>query len=162
MTEKRFNEEVMPMHAAMYRVAMALLSDHDEAQDALQDVMVRLWLNRKSMGKMQSVSGYCINAIRNECITRITRARPTESIGNVGQSVSDGNPLLDVASKDMEAFMREAIENLPPAQGEVIKLSAFSGLSNSEMADLIGIPEVNVRMLLSRGRKKLKSLFSKL
>lgn len=161
MTEQRFSEEILPLHAAMYRMAVAMLGSSDEAADAVQDVIVKLWINRRALGSVDSVSGYCMVAMRNECASRLTRTRPALPLeAAIGCSKGD-NPESSLENRDSLAYLRRAIESMPQTQARVMQLSAFAGLSNPEIAQALGISEVNVRSLLSRGRKKLRLLFSK-
>ena len=61
----------------------------------------------------------------------------------------------------MSGRVGKAMNRLPADQRNVFKLSAFGGLSNVEIADMLGITQGNVRVLLSRARNKIKELFSK-
>lgn len=51
---------------------------------------------------------------------------------------------------------------MPPAQKEILRLSIFEDLSAKEISEITGVSGTNVRQLLSRGRKKIKEIYSKL
>ncbi len=63
--------------------------------------------------------------------------------------------------RDQRQRIKNLIDSLPPGQRDVLRLSAFGGLDNSEIAEVTGMSESNVRQLLSRGRKRLRELFNK-
>lgn len=162
MTEKRFNDEILPLHADMFRVAVAILGNRDEAQDVVQDIMVKIWANRQNLGKVGSFKAYCYSMVRNEFVTRISGRAVTEPVEALAGCGSASTPHDLIESRESLHYMQKAIDGLPPAQSEVMKLSAYAGLSNSDIAEATGQSEANVRVMLSRGRKKLKSLFSKI
>lgn len=161
MTERRFNDEIIPMHAAMYRVAVAILGSADDAADVVQDIMVRLWNNRNSLDSVSSLGGYAINAVRNECVTRMTRTQPSAPIDSVAERCSDDDQQAAMERRESLRIVAGAIQTMPDTQRQVMELSAFGAFSSQEIAEATGLTEVNVRALLSRGRKKLKQLFSK-
>lgn len=161
MTERRFNDEIIPMHAAMYRVAVAILGSADDAADVVQDIMVRLWNNRNSLDSVSSLGGYAINAVRNECVTRMTRTQPSAPIDFVAEKCSDDDQQAAMERRESLRIVAGAIQTMPDTQRQVMELSAFGAFSSQEIAEATGLTEVNVRALLSRGRKKLKQLFSK-
>ena len=67
-----------------------------------------------------------------------------------------------VDDADAIARLSNVIDRLPASQAEVMRLSAFGGLSNDEIAQATGLDNQNVRALLSRGRRKIKEMFIKL
>ncbi len=161
MTERRFNNEIIPMHAAMYRVAVAILGSADDTADVVQDIMVRLWNNRHALDSVSSLSGYAINAVRNECVTRMNRTQQCAGIDSLFGQRADDDQHSAMERRESLRIVTGAIEAMPDTQRRVMELSAFGALSNSEIAEATGLTEVNVRAILSRGRKKLKQLLSK-
>jgi len=149
------------MHAAMYRVAVAILGSADDAADVVQDIMVRLWNNRHALDYVSSLSGYAINAVRNECVTRMNRTQQCAGIDSLFGPRADDDQHSAMERRESLRIVTGAIEAMPDTQRRVMELSAFGALSNSEIAEATGLTEVNVRAILSRGRKKLKQLFSK-
>ncbi len=163
MTEKRFNDEILPLHADMFRVAAAILGNRDEAQDVVQDMMVKIWANRHKLDKVGSFKAYCYTMVRNECVRRCSGVGAmTETEEALAVQSSDNTPHDIVESRDSLRYLKQAIDEMPLVQSEVMKLSVYAGMSTSDIAAATGQSEANVRTILSRGRKKLKSLFSKI
>ena len=162
MTETRFNEDVLPLYADMFRVAVALLGNREEAQDVVQNAMVKLWTIKDKLDEVRSLKAYCYGTVRNACLTRISQARATEPVEGLMIEADGSTPHRIVEARDSLRILKQAIDTMPPEQSEVMKLSAYAGMSNPEIADLTGLSETNVRAILSRGRKKLKLLFSKI
>lgn len=162
MTETRFNEEILPLHADMFRAAVALLGSREEAQDIVQEAMVKLWSGRERLDEVKCMKAYCYGMVRNACITYLSRKNTTEPVEALSAVKGDESPHHIVEVRDSLRILRQAINAMPPEQSEVMKLSAYAGMSNSEIAELTGLSNTNVRTILSRGRKKLKILFSKI
>ncbi|MDE6048105.1 MAG: sigma-70 family RNA polymerase sigma factor [Paramuribaculum sp.] len=162
MTETRFNEEILPLHADMFRVAVSLLGNREEAQDVVQNAMVKLWTIKEKLEGVRSLKAYCYGMVRNACLTRISQMRSTEPVDDMTIEADRSTPHKIVEARDSLRILKKAIDTMPAEQSEVMKLSAYAGMSNSEIAELTGLSDTNVRALLSRGRKKLKILFSKI
>lgn len=160
MTPEQFNDDILPMHAPMYRVAFSLLKDSDAAADAVQDCMLRLWSRRDSFDSITEIRPYCLMTIRNHCLTVLKQNHMFESIDQASNIASDTNACSDLEHRQSMAMLDSAIDSMPEHHREVLKLSTYGGCSNSEIATLTGLTEVNVRAILSRGRKKLRLLFS--
>lgn len=162
MTETRFYDEILPLHSDMFRVAVVLLGNRDEAQDIVQDTMVTLWTVKDKLADVRSLKAYCYGMVRNACLTQLTRRKATESVESIASEDDGITPHQIVQARDSLHFLQQAIDAMPTQQSEVMKLSAYAGMSNSEIAELTGLSDTNVRAILSRGRKKLKTLFSKI
>ena len=142
-------------------MAYAVLGNRDEAADAVQDAMVRLWSVRDSMPEISNRRNYCIGAARNASLRLIERRKEYAPLAAIADMADQPEAEERLEAGDMTAFVSRAFDSMPPTQGEVMRLSSLSGLSNTEIAEATGLTLDNVRVILSRGRKKLKTLFSK-
>lgn len=129
------------MHAAMYRVAVAILGSADDAADVVQDIMVRLWNNRHALDSVSSLSGYAINAVRNECVTRMNRTQQCAGIDSLFGPRADDDQHSAMERRESLRIVTGAIEAMPDTQRRVMELSAFGALSNSEIAEATGLTE---------------------
>lgn len=162
MTPEQFKSIVLPMYKPMYRMACILLGDADDAADAVQDTMLKLWNARYRLDDRSNVQAYCISALRNLCMTRIQCHRPAAPLEESDGDISTSGPEERMIDSEHLEIITLALRTLPEKQRDVVELRAFGGLSNDEIAEVTGISPVNVRSLLSRGRKRLRTLFSKL
>ncbi len=95
--------------------------------------------------------------MRRQALTFLQKARYSEELTeNVG-TVSD-NGIDSLEYRERLSEVNRIIATLPKNQQDVIRLSSFGGCSNDEIAGITGLSDTNVRALLSRGRKKIKSL----
>lgn len=147
----------MPLYPQLFTVATAILGNNsDDAADAVQDTMVKLWNTGDALSDIRQPQAYAISVLRTTVIDMLRRRHPVDTLD---ESIS----ITEIPASDTEsaAFLEHIISNLPASQQEVIKLSAFAGMSSHEIAQATGLTDGNVRQLLSRGRKKIKELYYK-
>ncbi len=152
--EETYRQRFLPLYPRLYSAAYALLANQDDAADAVQDTMVKLWNRRDMLITVESPLGFSLTMLRNTALDMIRGRKPSEQ------------PNVDLADRipdepDSEAFIRRAIASLPNAQREVVTLSAFGQLSGSEIAAATGQSADNVRQLLCRARRKLREIYNK-
>ncbi len=156
--EDIFTTLYVPQYKRLFSVAAAILGNRDEAADAVQDTMVRIWNNRATLPSIKSPEAYALTALRSTAIDIIRRRHPAVEIESVRDLAEHDTP-RDV---DTSEILSRIIDTLPSAQQEVIRLNAFDDRSPAEIAQLTGHSPENVRQLLSRGRRKIKELYLKL
>ena len=156
MTTKQFTDIYLTLGGLLYKVAFYLLESRADAEDAVQDLYIRLWNSRDSLENVRNPKSYCVTMMKNLCIDRIRKAsyRPPAQL--------DEN-LPDTMAADSEAIGKEtarriakAISELPEGQRKVLQMRVSDELSNEEIAAKTGMSNLTVRVLLSQARKKLK------
>lgn len=162
-----FSQRIMPHSRRMFAVAYRYMQQPEEAEDVLQDVMLKLWQIRLQLPPDPKLLPYLLSMVRNLCIDRL-RARHTINnnmeISNIAElDIGDSPADIDdrVEEKDRLRHMLGLIAQLPPDQQEVLRLKAFDDLSTEEIAEKMNIKPETVRQHLSRGRKKLRELAQK-
>ena len=150
----------MPCHKAMYRVAYMILENDDDASDAVQTAMIRIWEHRDSLSEISNPEAYCITAARSAAIDMTRSRRPVNQLSDACNLVA-----CDSADERLEkgqelSAVECIIRQLPENQQRVLSLSAFSECSNAEISLITGLSDANVRTLLSRARTKLRILYS--
>ena len=164
MTERQFNTLTGPLHRKMYACAMMLLRDEDEAADCVQDALIRLWESRSRLAEIEKPEAYCLTAVKRQALDAIRRrGRMQESNVDISNIDLPGSltPHDEAVARDDLRLACRLIGQLAPRQREVVELSALSGYDNAEIAAATGISDENIRVLLSRGRSRLRELFRK-
>ena len=155
MTEKEFKETVLPHHAMMMAEAMRLLKNRDEALDCLQDAVTSLWKSRRELAKVGNIKAYCIRSVTNRALGMIRQRRNTSSEYS-NDLPSDVTPASAVERRENAAILRKAIKLLPENERKVVLMKAINGMSGDEIAEATGFTATNVRVLLHRGRNRIK------
>ena len=79
MNSERFQNEWLSLAGDFYRVAFYILEDAAEAEDAVQELFLKLWSGRDALDGIRSAKGYGIRVLRNLCLDRIRRSRKMET-----------------------------------------------------------------------------------
>lgn len=164
MDELQFKGLIMPLHKTLYAFALSILHDEHDAADCLQDTFTRLWENRHRLADVGNVRAYAIVTVKNIALTMAAhRSHQGMSLDDEPPDIPDSSPTPHeaLANRDSLHTMQSMLGQLPENQRKVVLLSGVAGLSNSEIGKATGLSDENVRVLLSRGRKKLRNLFSK-
>lgn len=160
MNAESFKDLMVSLRDMMFRVALAIMGNEDDALDAIQDTIVRLWDNRKLLSDADNRAAYCIGALRKQCLSALRSRRPTVAL-NCEMPLSDNlETVRSLESRDTLLSLRRIINELPHDQKRVVELTVFSQCSTVEIVEITGLSNQNVRTLLSRGRRKIKELFT--
>lgn len=161
MNATGFKEKYIPYHQKMYRVALRLLQDTQDAEDMVQDAYIKLWNKRNELNHIENEESYCIVILRNLCLDflKSKNKNPVESTDNI--ILTDKNIAInDIENQETINHIEILIAQLPEQQQKIIRLRHFEDYSNEEIEQIMGLTNVNVRVLLSRARKKIKELFN--
>lgn len=159
MNATEFQQRIVVMHAGLFRAAVAILGNCDDAADAVQDTMVKLWQNSSVLDTLTNVQAYAFATLRNQAldVQRRRSAHPAVDLNAVADPPAD-EPL---PSSDLEVIA-QIVEELPDNYRHVIRMSIYQNLSTAEIASATGLSNDNVRQILSRSRKKIKQRYQKL
>ena len=157
MTEAEFHKEYLSLAETLYRVAFYMLESEAEAEDAVQEVFLKLWDTRDALDGIRNAKAYALTLLKNLCLDRIRRAR---HLSYPEQLPEPEVPHLQ--DDEMDARMRldkvlEAVKALPERQREILLLRTVQGLSYEEIAERTGMNYLTLRVLLSRARTTIKS-----
>lgn len=156
-----FSQRVMPHSRKMFAVAYHYLQRSDEAEDVVQDVMVKLWQMREKLPPGDQLLPFLLTVTKNLCIDRLRSRQDHVDFDDNVNADTDFDVDFDedrLENKDRLRQTLRLMKELPPDQEKVLKLKVFEELENEQIAQLMNIKEDNVRQLLSRARRKLKEL----
>jgi RNA polymerase sigma-70 factor (ECF subfamily) len=158
MSLEVFTQRILPMKDKLFRFALRLLQDVQEAEDAVQDVMVRIWSKKEEWGQWQSLEAYCMTATRNSCLDRLRKKRllHVQEEKALQISSSEKDPYEKIMGKETLDTIRKCIEALPENQQLVIQLREIEGFSYNEIAEVLSMSLEQVKVNLFRGRNAIK------
>lgn len=157
MTEKRFHRDYLSLAETLYRVAFYLLESEAEAEDAVQELYLKLWGMRDRLDEVQLPKAYSIRLLKNLCLDRIRAARHLRFPATLPEpeAVPPQDDALD-ARRRLDQVLA-GIKSLPDRQREILLLRTMEGLSYTEIAHRTGMAPPTLRVLLARARKTLKN-----
>ncbi|MBT3242541.1 MAG: RNA polymerase sigma factor [Bacteroidetes bacterium] len=165
MTAKEFNTKVVPLSDKLFRYAYRFLSDADQSKDAVQDVFVKLWNQRDKLANIESIEAFAVRVTRNQCLDMIkTRHTVSMDVNDYFKDrISDeSNPEMELYKSDSMKKLISIINKLSEPHRTVIQMRDVEGYSNEEVGDVLGLSEGNIRVVLSRARKKVRESLEKL
>lgn len=147
----------LTLSGRFYRIAYYILDSQEDAEDAVQELYLRIFSGSKNMMDVRNPVAYGTTLLRNICIDRIRRrnAVRTEEIQEYIVSDTSG-PDETSACRDALKFLLQEMDKLPEKQSRALKMRAFEGLEYQEIAKRMRLSQVNVRVLISIARKQLK------
>lgn len=171
MTERQaFEDRVMPHLDAAYNLARWLLRSDQDAEDAVQEAVVRALRYGESL-RDGDARPWLLGIVRNTCFNLMARARSGPSLVDLDDEAwqarvveqvpaEHGNPELTLQRQRTRLHVDAAIRSLTPSLREVVVLREFEDLSYDEMARIIGVPVGTVMSRLSRARERLRRILS--
>lgn len=158
--DQRALAELMRRHQTrLYHLAFRLLKDPMEAEDALQEVFVKVWEAAARFAPRATVAAWLSRITANHCLNLLRQRRPSDSLdADDAPSLPDGGPtpLETLEEQDINRRLDALLAALPENQRRALILKRFGGLSYQEIAEEMGLSPQAVDGLLKRARKVLK------
>lgn len=140
--EKAFRELYDRYHVQMYYIAKKYVKSSDLAEDAVQDIFVKLWEKRDRIDEAKSIKGFLFTMLRNHVLNMI-RDRKDEIVSMSGieekKHPNRNQTENDLIYKEYHEIVQRGLEELSDRKREVFELKTLQGHSNSEVADLLNI-----------------------
>lgn len=159
MKREEFNAKWLPFCSSAYRVACYILESEADAEDAAQEVFLKLWDRRDALESIASPEAYVVTMVRNHCLD-ILRRRKARGEGESldGIQIASGQP-PDRSLSEKEDLMRtmKMIDRLPERQRQIIRLRVLEEKDYDEIEKIMGLSKIHLRVLLSMARKTLRA-----
>ena len=147
-------EDLVRRHAAdLYRYAFWLARDRHQAEDVVQEALVRAWRGLPRLRDDAAAKSWLFSIVRNEHYRLAGRSAPTAEVVSLDEIAAP-----DERAGPFGLEMREALMALPAAHGEPLALQVLGGFSCAEIAAMIGSTEGATMTRLARARQALRRL----
>lgn len=160
MTAAEYRTGIVSCHRAMYVVAMKILNNSDEAADSVQSCMLRIWERRESIDLPEDPDSWCRTVARREALNRLRKRLDEPECDSASPGESEQADAL-LRGNDARRHLLSLLRQLPEKQHRAAYLNFFRGLSQEETAEAMGESDANVRQLLCRARKNLRTLYDR-
>lgn len=145
-------------YAPLYRFAREILKEKLAAEDAVQDVMLKVWERRSSIHITTALKSYLYMAVKNHCLNQLKiagRKNWLEEGMEDDERFAINNVAEQLHAKTLEQKIHQVIESLPPKCALIFKMSRFEGKSYKEMADEL---DLSVKTIENQMGKALQIL----
>jgi len=156
LKQKEFLNTIIPCKNTLYRLAKRLLVSSDEAEDAVQEVFLKLWKGRDKINNYRSPEAFAITVTKNYCLDRLKSKQASnlkivhsnyKNSENIERTI-EGNEGVELVTKIMET--------LPEKQKIIMQLRDIEQFEFAEISQMLEINETAIRVALSRARKVVR------
>ncbi len=142
-----------------YALALRILRNPTDAEDVVQDVMLKVWSNRGSWQEGRArFSTWLYRVVTNRCLDLCRRPRTSDI--DTAPEMADGKPdaVSSIHTGEVNLMLEQAMGQLPDQQRIALILSYHDDLSNPEIAEIMETTVMAVESLLKRGRQQLRRI----
>ena len=157
MKQAEFVSLVMPFKDKVFRLAKRLLVSREEAEDATQEILLKLWRNKEKIGDYKNIEAFSMTMTKNFCLDRL-KSKQAQNLKIVHSNYTDNNASLQkqVEAKDSLGWVSKIMEDLPEQQKIIVQLRDIEQYDFEEIAKMLDMKETAVRVNLSRARKTIR------
>lgn len=165
MNNISFRTDVLPLKNELYRLALRITLNPAEAEDVVQETMMKVWNRREQWGEIESIEAFCLTICRNLALDKLKR------MDNQNASIDDepryeapdraSNPEEQAVQRDRIRLVRQLMSQLPEKQRTAMQLRDIEGKSYRDIAAIMNISEEQVKVNIYRARQSVKQRFRK-
>lgn len=155
-----FRHDILPLKNIIFRTALRIILNREEAEDIVQDTLVKLWERRGELDEVENLEAFALTMARNLAIDR------KEKMDNQHVSFDDeahdrpdddqGDADRRLVQRETTGFIAGIINSLPEKQRTIVQLRDIEGKTYQEIATVLSISESDVKVSLFRARKEMR------
>jgi RNA polymerase sigma-70 factor (ECF subfamily) len=164
MLKVDFNHLVRQHNRSLYGIAFRILRSQEEAEDAVQDVFIKLWNMGSKLEEYNNPGALAVTMIKNLCIDQLRKKKHfvRDETGKYEfNAIDDDSPFELLQRIESGNILKNIIDHLPEIYSSVIRLRETEGLSFEEIAQKTDQNINTIRVTLSRARKMIRDEYNK-
>ena len=158
-----FRTDVLPLKNELYRLALRISLNPADAEDVVQDTMMKVWNRREQWDQLESIEAFCLTVCRNLALDRQKKAGNQVATLDESHDTQDlhyaSNPEEQAVVHDRIQLVRQLIDQLPEKQRLCMQLRDIEGKAYKEIATVLGITEQQVKVNIFRARQTIKKKY---
>lgn len=157
MNQIEFLQVIAPFKDKVFRLAKRLLVSTEEAEDATQEVFVKLWNKNEQLATYSSVEAFAMTITKNYCLDQL-KSKRADNLQIAHLNYTDRQPSLQqqVEDSDTLSWVEKIINNLPEQQRLIIQMRDVEQYEFAEISKVLNMNETAIRVALSRARKTIR------
>ncbi|WP_422091104.1 RNA polymerase sigma factor [Tenacibaculum ovolyticum] len=157
MNQSDFLKVVLPFKDKVFRLAKRLLVSREEAEDATQELIFKLWRNKEKLSDYRNIEAFAMTMTKNYCYDRL-KSKQASNLTLVHSNYKEKDTSLDkkVEHNDSVNLVHKLIEKLPEQQKTIIQLRDIEQYDFDEICKMVDMKPTAVRVALSRARKTIR------
>lgn len=164
MQEISFRNDILPLKDKLFRLALRITLDRAEAEDVVQDTMIRVWNKREEWSQFESIEAYCLVITKNLAIDRSQKkeAQNVELTPDLEEAYDASGPYDQLVNEEQMKLIHQLINDLPEKQKLIMQLRDIEGETYKEIANVLNLTEEQVKVNLFRARQKVKQRYTEI
>lgn len=156
MTEREFTKTIVPFKDKLYRLAKRLLVSTDEAEDAVQEIFLKLWKGKEKIKNYNNPEAFAVTMTKNYCLDRL-KSKQAGNLKIVHSNYQNSDNLdRRIEANDSVNIIFKIMETLPEQQRMILQLRDVEQFEYIEIAEMLESNETAIRVSLSRARKTVR------
>ena len=164
MSESEYLAFVSPITDKIFRFSKRFLVSREEAEDATQDVLLKLWKSRKLLSDYNNPEAFAMTITKNYCLDRL-RLRQAQNLRITHENYHNckaASLQTKIETSDSISLIEKLINILPEKQQLIVQLRDVECYDFKEISKILDMKETAIRVALSRARKILKTQLNQL
>ena len=162
MTQNEFVHLTNPFKDKLFRLAKRLLVSTEEAEDATQEVILKLWNKKEILSQYNSLEAFAMTITKNYCLDQL-KSKRAQNLKIVHNNFTDNEASLQQKLEDQDSlnWVEKIIMQLPIQQQIIIQMRDIEQCEFEEIAVILEMNETAIRVALSRARKTIREFMLK-
>lgn len=162
MTQNEFVHLTNPFKDKLFRLAKRLLVSTEEAEDATQEVILKLWNKKENLSQHNSLEAFAMTITKNYCLDQL-KSKRAQNLKIVHNNFTDKGASLQQKLEDQDSlnWVEKIITQLPIQQQIIIQMRDIEQCEFEEIAVILEMNETAIRVALSRARKTIREFMLK-
>ena len=158
-----FQTDILPLKNELFRLALRITQNRFEAEDVVQETMLKVWKGRSEWDKIDNIEAYCLTVCRNLSLDKMrhmdNQVQNIEQESEPADQSYSANPEEQAVQHDRLQLVRQLTSQLPEKQRTCMQLRDVEGKSYRDIANIIGISEEQVKVNIFRARQTIRERF---
>lgn len=155
-----FKLDILPLKNIIFRTALRITLNKEEAEDIVQDILMKMWQKRDELENVHNLESFAITATRHLALDRKEKLEcqniPFEESRHDVVDELQRNAEESISEQEGQSYIESVINSLPEKQRMIIHLRDIEGKNYKEIAELLSISESDVKVSIFRARNEIK------
>jgi RNA polymerase sigma factor (sigma-70 family) len=154
-----YKAQIWPIKDRLFRLALRLVGDRAEAEDVVQEVLIKVWRQGQDLALIQNFEAWCVRLTRNLALDKLKggyRKRRTELEPHRHTLTTGLRPDYELESRDQMGYLQKLMKQLPEAQRLCMHLRDIEGLSYQEISEHLELNMAQVKSNIFRARQAMR------
>ncbi len=162
MNQVEFIKLINPFKDKLFRLAKRLLVSTEEAEDATQEILVKLWSKNDGLDKYNSIEAFAMTMTKNYCLDQL-KSKRAQVLKLVDDNFDNNQANLQKKLEDEDSlnWIKKIMNNLPEQQKLIVQMREIEQYEFDEIAKILNMNETAIRVALSRARKIIREAITK-